>query len=67
LEALLIIVPFPPAHPVAGGVKVTLRDAVCPGATTNGKRELDRLKALPVRLTAETVTLVCPPLLKTTI
>ena len=64
---MLVIVPFPPVHPVAVGEKVTFREALCPAARTNGNLRLDRLNPVPVRLAADTVTLVCPPLAKTTI
>ncbi len=66
-EALLVIVVFPPAHPVAVGEKVMFSATLWPAARTNGSFRLDRLNPLPLTLAAETVTLVCPPLVKTTI
>ena len=65
-EALLVIVAFPPAHPVAVGEKVTLKETLCPAERTPGNFRLDRLNPVMLRLAAVTVALVCPPLVTTT-
>jgi hypothetical protein len=59
-DALLekLIVPY--VHPVAVGVKFTLRSTLCPADKTSGSVKLDVVNpALPAAI-AETVTLVSP-------
>jgi hypothetical protein len=59
-EALLenLIVPF--VHPVAPGVKLTLKSTLCAGCKTKGKFKDDVLKSELLTATPESVTLVSP-------
>src|ERR1700730_3645208 len=58
---------FPPLHPIALGVKVTLRLKLCPGLRTSGRLNGDTLYSRSLVLTCETVTLLAPPLAKVTV
>jgi hypothetical protein len=63
---LLVNVASPPVPPVAIGANVTFRAVLCPGDRVNGKVIPDNVNSVVVELMAETVTLVSPPLVKTT-
>jgi hypothetical protein len=65
-EAVLVNVAFPPVHPIAGGVKVTLRATLSPAETTIGRLKGDALNSVEVMLIAESVMLVCPLFVKVT-
>jgi hypothetical protein len=65
-EAVLVNVPTPGTHPATVGEKITLSETLCPAARFKGKLKLERLNSVPLRLNADTVTLVCPPFVKTT-
>jgi hypothetical protein len=62
---LLVNITHPPVHPVAVGEKVTFSGTLCPAGRLNGKLKLDTLNSVPLSFIAETVTLVCPPFLRT--
>ena len=55
-----------PANPTVVGEKLTRSATFCPAAITNGNRKLKTLNSDPV-LNVDTVTLVSPLLLNTTI
>ena len=58
LEALLEKASFPPVHPIAVGVKLTLRSKLCPEAKTSGRLKVDGVNAELLIANPETVTLV---------
>ena len=60
LEAFEVIVIVPLALPVAVGVKVTLKVALCPAVSVTGAVMPLKLKAVPLIATCEMVT-VDPP------
>lgn len=66
LGALLLNTTFPPVHPEAVGEKLTLTIAVSPWDKINGKPNCEMENSVPLKFAAETVTLVCELLLKTT-
>jgi hypothetical protein len=51
---------FPPVHPIAAGVKLTLKSKLCPAGTTSGRFKLDGAKLELLIANPETVTLVSP-------
>ena len=55
----------PPVHPVLVGEKVTFSVALCPAGRVKGNLKPDALNSVPLSFIAETVMLVCPPLVKT--
>ena len=63
---MLVNITHPPVHPVAVGEKVTFIGTLCPAGRLNGKLKLDTLNSVPLSFIAETVTLVCPPFVRTT-
>jgi hypothetical protein len=64
-EALLVKRIHAPVHPVLVGEKVTFSVALCPAGRVNGKLKPEALNSVAIRFIAETVTLVCPLLVKT--
>jgi len=64
-EALLVKRIHAPVHPVAVGEKVTFSVALCPAGRVNGKLKPEALNSVAISFIAETVTLVCPLLVKT--
>jgi hypothetical protein len=65
-EALLENLIVPPVHPIAVGVKLTLRSTLCPASKTSGRLKLDVVNSdLPTAI-PETVTLDCPLFVKVT-
>jgi hypothetical protein len=65
-EALLEKLIFPPVHPIAVGVKVTLKSKLCPAAKTSGRFKVDGVKLELLIANPDTVTLVCPLFLTVT-
>lgn len=66
LDALLKNLIAPPVHPVAVGVKLTLRVTLCPAGNTSGRLTLDVLNAeLPAAI-PEIVTSVAPVFVRVT-
>ena len=64
-EALLVKTIHPPVHPVPVGEKVTFSVTLCPAGRVKGKLRPDALNSGALIFIAETVMLVCPPLVKT--
>jgi hypothetical protein len=58
-EALLENLIVPPVHPIAVGVKLTLRLTLCPASKTSGRLKEDVNLELPTVI-PEIVALVCP-------
>jgi hypothetical protein len=59
-DALLENLIMPPDHPMAVGVKLTLRSTLCPASKTSGRLKLDVVNSELFTVNPETVTLVCP-------
>jgi hypothetical protein len=59
-DASLVMVPPPCIKPTAVGEKDTSMATLCPPSTVKGKLKFGRLNSDPLRLIADTVTLVCP-------
>jgi hypothetical protein len=56
LENLIV----PPVHPIAVGVKLTLRSTLCPASKSSGRLKEDVVNSELPTVIPETVTLVCP-------
>jgi hypothetical protein len=65
--ALLATVAVPVTAPAAEGAKVTVRVAVCPGATIRPEETPLAVKPAPVMLTLEMLTFELPALVKVTL
>jgi hypothetical protein len=65
-DALLENLIAPPIHPIAVGVKLTLRSTLCPASKTRGRLKEDVVNAELPTVTLEMVTLVCPLLVRVT-
>ena len=55
-----VMLTLPLAAPLAVGAKSTVKDVLCPAASVTGLKTLNKLKPVPLALTAETDMLVCP-------
>jgi hypothetical protein len=64
-EASLVNVTVPGVHPVVVGEKITFSETLCPAGTINGNAA-GAANCAKLAFIAETVTLVWPPLVKTT-
>ena len=56
----------PPVHPIAVGVKLTLRTTLCPASNTSGRLKEDVMNSELPTLIPEIVALVGPLLVKVT-
>lgn len=63
---MLEISTVPSVHPLAVGLKLTLRPTLCPAGKASGRLKEDVVNLELFTLTPEMVTLVCPLLVRLT-